>query len=407
MHISGSELFHSVADDFGKTLRMIALGLCAIGTAVSASAHQPRIITIDAPGAGTQQFQGTGCFEATDCSVLINNRGDITGYFLDKNNVFHGFLRTREGKYTVFDAPGADTTPGDENGTLPNAINDAGAITGVYFDSNSNGHGFLRSPEGKIISFDVPGGLPGVINPTSLNLESAVAGNFVDQSGIFRAFLRRPNGSFETWGGPGACNAPSGPNPCFGTGAFGINDLYTVAGGYEDNGGNLVNHALLRNFEGKFTAFQARGSGAGLYQGTGSPGSSTPINQFGATAGYYIDSNSVVHGYLRDPWGRITTFDIPGAGALGIGCFSDCSLGLNNFGAITGYFADANNVFHGFVRSPWGQVTTFDAPGADTADGSFSGTFPVSINDRGEITGYYLDANGVSHGFLLSPSDDK
>jgi hypothetical protein len=78
-------------------------------------------------------------------------------------------------------------------------------------------------------------------------------------------------------------------------------------------------------------------------------------------------------------------------------------VGLNDWGAITGYYLDANNVYHGFVRSPQGKVTTFDAPGADLTPGDYNGTFPVSINDQGAITGYYLDAKNVNHGFLLLP----
>ena len=69
--------------------------------------------------------------------------------------MFHGFLRSPEGKFTTFDSPGADTTPGDCNGTFPNAINDAGAITGVYYGVNNVGHGFLRSPEGAFTTFDL------------------------------------------------------------------------------------------------------------------------------------------------------------------------------------------------------------------------------------------------------------
>jgi hypothetical protein len=177
-----------------------------------------------------------------------------------------------------------------------------------------------------------------------------------------------------------------------------------VAGGYEDNSGNFAEHGLLRDPFGNFTVFEAPGSGTGSYEGTGSPGSSVPLNQFGANAGYYTDANDVVHGYIRYPWGATTTFDVPGAGPQGIGCYSDCSIGLNDWGAVTGYYLDANNVYHGFVRSATGKVTSFDAPGANTTPGAYSGTFPVSINDQGEITGYYLDANNVNHGFLLLPS---
>jgi hypothetical protein len=40
-------------------LRAIGLCLAALGMVVVASAHEPRFITIDAPGAGTGKFQGT------------------------------------------------------------------------------------------------------------------------------------------------------------------------------------------------------------------------------------------------------------------------------------------------------------------------------------------------------------
>jgi hypothetical protein len=370
---------------------------------VAVNANEPRIITFDAPGAGTGAHQGTGCFAYTDCSVLINNWGTITGYYLDADNVFHGFVRSPDGKFTSFEAPGADTTAGDFNGTAPNAINDAGAITGVYYDANNEGHGFLRSPDGKFATFDVTGGTIGTTTPIALNLEDAIVGYYLDQNGVFQGFLRKPDGSFKTWSGPAACDTTPATG-CYGTGAFGINVFGTITGSYQDNSANSVEHGLVRNPEGKFTTYNARGAGTGASQGTGSPGSAVPINLFGAIAGYYIDASFVVHGYLRSPWGEFTTFDIPGEGPQGIGCYADCSIGLNDFGAITGYYLDANNVYHGFVRSPQGKVTTFDAPGANTAAGSYSGTFPVSINDQGAITGYYLDANNVNHAFLREPS---
>jgi hypothetical protein len=80
---------------------------------------------------------------------------------------------------------------------------------------------------------------------------------------------------------------------------------------------------------------------------------------------------------------------------------------MNDEGAITGYYLDANNVNHGFLRSPEGKVTSFDAPGADTTPNDYNGTFPVSINDLGAVTGYYVDANNVIHGFLMFPSNGE
>jgi hypothetical protein len=58
-------------------------------------------------------------------------------------------------------------------------------------------------------------------------------------------------------------------------------------------------------------------------------------------------------------------------------------------------------VHHGFVRAASGAITTFNAPGAGTAD--YQGTLGDGINNAGTITGQYIDASGVSHGFLRTP----
>jgi hypothetical protein len=68
---------------------------------------------------------------------------------------------------------------------------------------------------------------------------------------------------------------------------------------------------------------------------------------------------------------------------------------------VNGDYIDASGVAHGFVRAPDGAITTFDAPCAGA--GSGQGTFPDGINDPGAITGYDLDNNNVSHGFLRIP----
>lgn len=56
------------------------------------------------------------------------------------------------GDFVTFDVPGAGTT-----GTLPSSMNAEGEITGIYYDVNSVGHGFLRSKNGTFTTFDVTG----------------------------------------------------------------------------------------------------------------------------------------------------------------------------------------------------------------------------------------------------------
>lgn len=368
--------------------------LATIVLTIRASAQ--RVITLDAPGADITAGSNNGTF-----ATSINDRGTITGYYIDTNDVAHGFVRTPKGMFTTFEAPGADTTPGSYNGTAPIVINNREEITGSYYDANGISHGFLRSPEGEFVTFDVPGAGGYGSVPQALNREGAIVGYYSDANYLTHAFLRRPDGTFKTWVGPGSC---TGGNPagCYGSAAFNINAFGTIAGGYEDNSGNFVNHDYVRSPGGGITTFDAPGAGTGLYQGSGCPGCSAGLNQWGAIAATYIDANSVQHGFLRSPDGKFTTFDAPGAGTgsyQGTGCPNDCPVSLNDFGAITGIYIDANGVPHGYLRSPKGKFTTIDGPGSIA-------TVFVNINDVGIITGYYIDANYVWHGYIWVPKSE-
>src|SRR5579863_4948619 len=129
----------------------LCLAICALGLAISASAQEPRIITFDAPGADTN----TGDFNGTYPSG-INVEGFITGSYQGADTVLHGFLRSPGGKFTAFEAPGADTTAGSYNGTSPTSINDLGVITGSFHDATGLAHASLRFPDGNFRTFAAP-----------------------------------------------------------------------------------------------------------------------------------------------------------------------------------------------------------------------------------------------------------
>ncbi len=91
-------------------------------------------------------------------------------------------------------------------------------------------------------------------------------------------------------------------------------------------------------------------------------------NDLGVTTGNYIDASGVNHGFLRGPFGNITTFNVSAAGTgSGQGTVPE---GIDLVGDITGQYIDSNNVNHGFVRNPFGAIITFDAPQAGTAAGT-------------------------------------
>jgi hypothetical protein len=99
---------------------------------------------------------------------------------------------------------------------------------------------------------------------------------------------------------------------------------------------------------------------------------------------------------VRSPTGRITPFDVPGA-------VKTVARAINNNGVVSGWFVDPEGVYHGFLRDPLGALTTFDAPGAGTNAGQ--GTMDALINSNGRVTGYFVDnTGGPSHGFVRNPA---
>ena len=112
-------------------------------------------------------------------------------------------------------------------------------------------------------------------------------------------FLRRREGTFVTWKDPNACNTvntSTSPAFCGGSGAFNINVFGVIAGTYMDT--TYVGHGLIRYPNGLFKSYEVPGAGDGEEEGTSCPGCSVGLNFFGATAGYYTDSNDLQH-YLR------------------------------------------------------------------------------------------------------------
>jgi hypothetical protein len=125
-----------------KEALALCLALCTLGLGLCASAKEPRpsFIIFDAPGAGTDAYQGTA-------PLAVDATGVIVGGYLDENYAWHGFLRAKGGRITTFDPSGAGTGP--FQGTQAWSLNPVGEITGLYVDANGMLHGFLRAPNGR------------------------------------------------------------------------------------------------------------------------------------------------------------------------------------------------------------------------------------------------------------------
>ena len=163
-----------------------------------------------------------------------------------------------------------------------------------------------------------------------------------------------------------------------------------LAGGINNNGVVLGDPFLNSSYVGG-VGWTWNGSSYSYFSAPGSDptklGTATySINDAGQIVGYYEDSNSVTHGYLKTG-SNFTTLDAPGA----VGTTS--AQGINNLGYVTGYYLDASGNYNGYL---WynGQFTTINVPFAGA-----TGTDITAINDQGDLVGWYLDANGNAHGF--------
>lgn len=345
----------------------VNLGLLTCGLALA----QPGIVTFDAPGAGTGFRQGT-------TATGINAAGVIAGYYVDANNLYHGFVRATNGVITEFDAAVGGA------GTLAYGINDADAVTGYYLDTQFVAHGFVRSASGVITTFDVPAYEGSGTYAFSINDAGVVAGFFF-QAGESFSFIRGPSGVFDTFAaGPG--------NPGLnGTRACSINNAYAVTGFYST--GTTPQRGFIRDPNGNTATFRAPNAGLSDFQGT----NAVSINNVGAITGDYIDARGQTHGFVRSPGGEFVEFGAPGQPGA-----TTLPASINDSGAVAGsYTATPAGLSHGFARSAAGVFTSFDVRGAGGA--SYSGTYASGVNDAGTIAGYFIDARSASHGFVRTP----
>jgi uncharacterized membrane protein len=280
------------------------------------------------------------------------------------------------------------------------------------------------------ISFDVPGSAnaSGFTNafPLDINASGDVVGRYV-AGGLTHGFLRTAEGSFATIDYPGALF----------TVAFGINSDGVIVGAYAmvavpgpltqrhgfllrggefipfDPPGSVFTNPLGINPEGEIvgrfcTAPPCGRSGSGNYHGfLWRDGDAVTIDPPNAreTNAWKISADGDVVGAFRETGGPnrlfllqgdvFTLFDLPGALPI-----AQDNGGINARGDIVGVYCDAapcdltSPGTHGFLLGR-GELTTIDFPGA-VATGAFG------INSSGDITGNFVDAGGVNHGYVLT-----
>jgi hypothetical protein len=307
----------------------------------------------------------------------INDLGEVTGVYFDTNNNQHGFLRKAGGKIVTFDAPKVGY-PFTFSGTIPTEINNWGDIVGYYTDANGAYHGFVRSAHGKFTIIDDPSSTssPPATFAQALNDWGEVVGYWLDASFNPHGFVRHVDGSLTTVDPPGDLLSQ----------CYHINDLGEVGGDWTD-AATGTSHGMLLHPDGKLVTFDAPNA-ATTFGGLGQA-----LNLEGSFAGTYADANGGAHGYVRYANGKFAEFTAPGGGTRGFK--GTWSASLNLLWTVVGYSVKPNRSVDGYVRFADGKLILANAPVAGQQS-----TVAWAINDLNEFTGEWNDANGAEHGFV-------
>lgn len=297
--------------------------------------------------------------EATNFeTVCIDNKDNVAGWFFDtKNNAFSTFLRDRLGMFSfIYIAGSIDVSPVgiDDNGEL---------VGSVDYGSTDRNSGLIRSPQGSLTLFNVPGA--DATFPTAINGPGDIAGN-VTIDNVSSAFIRFRNGQYLTFSIPGTT----------GTYAVGINNSGEVAGNWDDDLGNP--HGFLREPSGAVIKFDVPDV---IYtQAVG-------IDAAGDVVGQFFNSAAVFRGFVRYKSGQIETFNFPGA-------LDTYVRAVNNHGEIVGQFdLEFGGQTYSYRRELSGAIDQVEVPGA-------ANTQVTNLNDAGSLTGNYATASGNLFSFI-------
>lgn len=119
----------------------------------------------------------------------VNDAGEIAGGSTGDDGTGYGFVRGVDGTITLFLGP-------NNSSATAVAIDKSGTATGYYRDDVGFGeHGFLRTRDGSISGFDAPG--MAVTEPHAINGKGAVAGDTIAADNSRRGFVRNANGRFR------------------------------------------------------------------------------------------------------------------------------------------------------------------------------------------------------------------
>ncbi len=291
-------------------------------------------------------------------------------------------------QFTNFDTPGAGTIA--NAGTNANGISNSGFTTGFAIDNAGAFHNFLVNPlkAHSLESLNIGGST--TANAFGISRSGLVVGS--DGNGHAFELARKRLMTF----------VPSGASAAT---AFGINDRGMIVG--QETVGQTMPGFVQVNKKTYVTINAPSGPNTVNAQG---------ISNKGQVVGFYVGTDGQDHGFMASlgKVGRkgatitgtpIADPKIPTvAGESGATFVFSQILGINDKGIAVGYYGDSTTSQHGFLyNTHTGQYTFLDDP-SEAFHNGVEVTQITGINNAGEISGFYSDAQGVFHAFVATTS---
>ena len=302
---------------------------------------------------------------------FVNASGGMVGSYVDADGVYHPYVRTPDGRFVSLDLPDAETL----EYFFVHGINDAGVVVSRGKRVDGPPGTFVGKFQQGLQEFKVPGSVR--TEGWNINQDGSIVGHYESADGITIGFIAKPvapvddiptkpatlNFTFENIDVPGveflALSASS--------------DFEDYAGYTRSPDGEKdVAFTLI---DGVFATYDFPGAQNTYFFALGNNGNA---------AGHYEDSDGLFHGVVLEN-GELRQYDFPGAVQTEIYGISDAT------GALTGNFTDDSGIRRGFTGD-----TIIEAPGALETYADF-----VSA---GRLVGSYVDAEGIYHPYARTPA---
>ncbi len=280
-------------------------------------------------------------------------------------------------------------SPQGAAGTTINGINNNGSVVG-----------FGVSNSGAITNFAGPPGTPTILNIGGST--SAMANGINDSNQVVGTVNGQAFLLFNNYQNLSMLTPASGATSEV---AAGINNGGLIVGQYTTSNGSLTPGFLYN--DGAYTTLMPVSPVGGVLAVN-----AQGINNHGIVAGFYstdntttpVDGNEPQHGFLYNSnTGKYTLVPDPTVPA-GQTFFTVQLLGINDHGIVAGYVQDANGDQFGLLyNSNTNTYSYLNDPDAVSVGGIVT-TQITGINNSGEITGFFVNSNGLAEGFVAVQS---